>query len=378
MSHCYHRFVFFLPGFDPRGASFYHQLFKDSASDQGQLRQINYVVDDRKRLSSLIHQWKVSASSQSTCADTVVTHFSWDDIVRAYWPKGLLSVLRAFVALLPLHYFGGGVLRIKRLGAKGPFYSALIPMLVILCAAFLGLLVLGLLHTVGAPLLVGMLVSPFVFFLTLKVADRLKVFWLLRIYHFVALWGWRKVPELDARLERWSLALKAALADDDTDEVIFVGHSIGVLLLIDVLSRLPLDANTQKLKVLSLGHSVPLMVEMPAPWFKEKVDRVSRMNLSFYDVTAAMDGASFYGVSPLYSAKKDTAQCYSARFFDLFSDESYSKIRRDPYRMHFQYFHPTEKVGLMDFPWLVFSPGDLEDKFEKYPEARIDMMKGVR
>ena len=92
------RQVFYLSGFDPRGAAFYHRLYHEESAAQAKLHHADIQVGDRSRLSKHHNRWKIHASwpNQSGSKQEVDAdyHFlNWDDIVRQYWQTNLFKLI---------------------------------------------------------------------------------------------------------------------------------------------------------------------------------------------------------------------------------------------------------------------------------------------
>ena len=88
------REVFYLSGYDPRGARYYHGLYKKESAKQAKVDDVKIVVSSGKRSSK--HQ-------QSTQNNY---HFlEWDDIIRKRWNSTLLSLFLDFFFYENLSFF---------------------------------------------------------------------------------------------------------------------------------------------------------------------------------------------------------------------------------------------------------------------------------
>ena len=88
------RHVFFFSGFDPKGSAYYHRLYAAGAAQQRQATGHSIQVGPRER-TDVRHAQRWQVEWQPGTAEQVHTTFeflTWDDLVRAHWPKGILGV----------------------------------------------------------------------------------------------------------------------------------------------------------------------------------------------------------------------------------------------------------------------------------------------
>ena len=55
------RRVHYFPGFDPRGARFYHQLYQEEAPKQAALNGAEFEVSKRERINAHVSCWSIKA-----------------------------------------------------------------------------------------------------------------------------------------------------------------------------------------------------------------------------------------------------------------------------------------------------------------------------
>ena len=109
------RAVFYIPGFDPRGASYYHKLLKVEASSQAVVRKLTYQFSSRRRLSSRLHCWDIQTDSLNNKTNTSFFFCAWDDVVRTYWPRSVFALCLVVLHNLPLDYFSGRFYRVTKM-----------------------------------------------------------------------------------------------------------------------------------------------------------------------------------------------------------------------------------------------------------------------
>ena len=372
------RTVFYLPGFDPRGAKFYHRLYREQAEKQQSVNGLAINVGKRGRIDNAEHQWRVSARDKDGGnADVDYHYLAWDDIVRMHWVKSPVSILLGAFRAFKVFVLSGGVVRGARLN-RYTVITLLYPLLFI----FFGLALMILLSLVvfiivpeayrfGSVVPMGLL-WYFGYPFWVRIGDRINAFWLLRIDLFIDAWVHVGDAKLESRLDQFSARIAEELSNSAGKEVVIIGHSVGAILLVPVLARLKQRGiDLSRLRIITLGHCTPLVLELRASYRYETDVRevAATKGLEWYDFSAARDGASFFGLSPLYRPERageaqSKVRCYSARFHTLFSQSDYAELRKDRYRMHFQYLMATDRPGLMDYFRFTAGPQSIPEQFK--------------
>ncbi|OYY73972.1 MAG: hypothetical protein B7Y40_06865 [Gammaproteobacteria bacterium 28-57-27] len=374
------RHVIYLSGFDPRGASFYHRIYRTDSQRQAEINGMTFSVGRRHKCSPVSHHWDIQSTSGEHETFTRYEFMAWDDIVRAHWPQGyaalLLATLKANLAYVP----SGTLAKVGRT-SRPPFITGLYPLSFMPTALLLGAgitwgvsaLSMGLAGLVPA-VLMGLGAGAATLALTQRLGERINVFWLLRLYAFAAHWVRDGVPELEQRLDRFAERVQSALDDSSNDEVLIVGHSVGAILAMSVTARVLKAGSAEnrtenRLSLLTMGECIPLVSFLPgATDYRNDLERVGNSHERYWaDFTAAMDGACFPLVNPvtasgLTQAEGTAPHILSTRFHTLFTPEHYRRIRRNWYRMHFQYIMSTDQQGLFDYFAITAGAEKLEER----------------
>ena len=365
------RHVLFLAGFDPKGASYYHGLYRREAVKQGQVTAVEYLVGPRRTGPGGNAFWSVESRSCGTHAavQTTMEHLRWDDLIRNEWPKGPLQVLWGSV-LAYGHALASGrslgrVWRVAPMTLFSLAWPALCWLGALLLASMLGLGVMFFLLYASAGAvssgwagLAGAAAGFCLLALALRLEKKWNTTWLLRIYRFADRWARGQLPGLDARLKEMTKRLDAAMADPDTDEVLVVGYSVGSMLAVSLISRW-LERSPQvaigRLSLLTLGHCIPLLALMPkASAFRKELGAVAdEVALHWVDVSSPTDWGSFALADPVPLSLKRKAKnprlMASPRFHTLFEAQRYMALRKDKRRIHLQYLMSGEQPGGYDY-----------------------------
>ena len=380
------RLVFYFSGFDPRGPAHYHTLYGEQAKLHAPLNGLDLSVSKRRRSGKLANAWTISANNGETTTD--YEFLRWDDIIRNRWPKNEVDLLKSAV---PTYWV---FLRANLVGKllKIAWPSALTVSYPII--AFLGLLLPGLLLAaaaavlpwiVGWPWWAGILPPAGILTGTIALGrvldERFRSFWLLRVYGTMQPWVYGKIPELDERIREFARDMVEKIRASDADEVILVGHSVGTILTIPLVAKLlelepELGMRGPAFGLVSLGNCIPLVSLLPGSVkFREDLQTVATApGVRWLDFSARRDGASVTQVDPLkISGISRPAgipvrpRQFPVRIVKMFPPDVYAVIKKDIFRIHFQYIMAGELLTDYDFFAITAGPLSLAERFPEAP-----------
>lgn len=368
----FRRRVFYIPGYDPFHPRRYRELYRKEGAEQARLS--GYALALMPKTTPGPYGWHTSALIGGQEAEADIEVLVWSDIVKRSMsetiPATYMQLLRTAWA-----YIGSGALfRLAGL-RKGPMIAALYPIVFLLLQLlFVGLLGWGLgalaarlTHwTAGVAVFAAVVWQGLRWF---RAKDN-KVFawYLMHDYAYSAQAGGANPPELEARMDQFRVAIRAAL-DEGYDEVLVVGHSsgahLGVSILADLIRKgLPEDASA--LAFLSLGHVVPMVSFLPkAQRLRADLRYLSaRPELTWIDVTAPGDGCAFalcdpVAVTGVAPEDKRWPLVVSAAFSQTLSPEKQAELKRRYFRLHFQYLCAFDALsgGPNDYDYFQITAG---------------------
>ncbi|GAA3528159.1 hypothetical protein [Zobellella aerophila] len=363
------RQVFYISGFDPRGAAHYHALYRSQAAKQAEGHGLAIEVSRRRRLSAHLHQWQLDTRHTRSRYNFL----SWDDIIRANWTRGWPAIFTDLCYCLWVYIATGRILAFARASRKqmlAGLYPVLFVLLALTASGYLGYLASTLppfpalpggldsiLRSLLAALVCCLAISGF-----MGLGNRLAVFWLLRIYAFSAKWARGDIPGLDQRISVFADEISRAIEDTDNEEVVIIAHSVGTMLVVLVMARVLAHIQDRqpfahrRVVLITLGHCIPLLSFQPsAKPFRQALQRLGQdARLLWLDYSAPTDGACFPLLDPVTScglirAREAGPRILSPRFFTLYHADHYKRLRRAWYTMHFLYLMATDKAGPYDF-----------------------------
>ncbi len=378
------RHVFYFSGFDPRGPAHYHALYGTESKLQAPLNGLDLTVGKRRRIGKLANAWKISLPNGG--AETEYEFLRWDDIIRAHWPKNEVELFKTAV---PVYWVGlwdnlpGKLLKIAWPSALTITYPIV---------AFLGSLIIGLMLAAavtvmavmaGFPWWTGLLPGAVVFaggvWLGRWQDNRFRSYWLLRTYGLMLPWACGKRPVVDDRIREFAAYIVEKLRTSDADEVLLVGHSAGSILTVPLVSEMlrldpALGTRGPTFALVSLGNCIPILSMLSgSEKLREDLATVATApGVRWLDFSAKRDGASLTQVDPLAVSGISRPPGipvrplqFPVRIVKMFSPEAYAAIKRDIFRVHFQYIMAGELLTDYDFFAITAGPISLA---ERYPE----------
>lgn len=356
------RRVHYLSGFDPRGAAHYHRLCRDQAQ-AGQGSGAHLQVSARRRLGDDVHTWDVVASvpARGAQAEAVVhtehQFMSWDRVIREFWPRGLWGLVVAWCQAYRVMLFDIGVRRPRAIFPKAVLTGAL-PLVFVLVGLLLGMAGGYVAWRLGGGPLLALPVAGGLWAGWAWLGQQFRLWWLLRIYAFVMRFAKAPPPSLQARVRAMAEQIIERQRTDPVAEVVLVAHSIGTLVLVDLLTQLQADARWRALRpgtktcVLTLGQCYPFVTLTPhAQAFRERLQRLcADPELCWLDVTALIDPLCFYRAHPLAgTGLQSEAHLWpvtlTAHFKAMYPAVQWRAIKRDKLQTHFLYLMAPQLPG---------------------------------
>jgi hypothetical protein len=353
------RKVFYLGGFDPRGARYYHALHRQALERWAELTGKDILVSNRKRTSDVRHDWEVRNRT-----DDAVTRYSflrWEDLVSRAWIRSPLELARRAARA-----FLGNIRHLDRHWLRtlprGPivtlFYPFVLPVLMPLLFGFAAGLLAGIWLPWPAALAVALLGAA----AAVPLLARARTGWLLRFFIFNAELAEREDdPALSERLDAFADEIAAEL-DRGWDEILLVAHSNGCILAVPVMARLLERRGGEmpdRFTLVTLGHCIPLLAgRHDAVHFRERLRELSRAHFEWLDIGSPPDGAAFHAVNPMLMVTDDPrphVDQLSPRFHLFYDPDTYHKGLANKYEVHFDYLRVGDRVSPIDYGSLTAS-----------------------
>lgn len=365
------RKIFYLSGFDPRGARFYHQLYAEQAALYGATAGCEIDVGKRRRQPPHSVAWTIEDRTNDSSTDYVF--LGWDDVVRAHWVKNPLGLLKRSVSAYWnfTRLLDWPIVKTFPWGVRFAFYypgisTILLPVLFGLLLALPLILLLGAAWGVPAAVVVGIAVAMFV-------VKKIQGFWLLRFIIFNdTLAGDRLPPDVDDRLAEFADQIRASF-DEDWDEILFVTHSNGSIMAVPIMERLIGKTGgslPDRFSLVTLGSCIALIGNRKdSHRFHGLLEKVGQADFRWLDIGSITDGACIAGIDPCIScAEPRRARLFqtSPRWFKYCDPDKYEARRRNKYETHFDYLRTFDRISPLDYLAISSGPRPLAASIEAF------------
>jgi pimeloyl-ACP methyl ester carboxylesterase len=318
--------------------------------------------------------WTVTARAGDWQVEAVHEALLWDDIVRGDFkralPARLLDAARVY-----LDYIATGTM--FRYVAANPRYATffLFPVFALALFAVAGWLVARLLTGWGglegvAAAAVGLVVGLAVFYVLLQwPGRRWRVEQLLDDWICAHDYLRGRRPDIDARLERFADALVARSRAGGADEIVLVGHSLGAMLVLDLLVRaLARDGDLGRrgaaLCVLTVGATIPKFALHPrAQEMRRKIARIAaEPSIAWTEYQSRDDTISFYKFDPVALRRipgdrlDGKPVIRRVQIHDMLQPETFARCRRNVLRLHYRSVMANDRRAPYDYFMMVAGP----------------------
>jgi pimeloyl-ACP methyl ester carboxylesterase len=372
------RAVFFIGGYEPKTPKvFFSRLFKQIShfdalwGYRSEVSSVDTTQDNEVGVVSISthaaeKNWSTSTDFSFLCLDKVVLR----DFARPM-PIRLFYYARSFADFV---VSGAAFQFFKKAWRFGLYF--IYPFLVLISFALVACIVALLSFKWFGPAsgLVGVLV--FVLAL-LGVGQRWSINHLMDLWSFSLDFLRGRRADADAMLQRFAETVVARARAESYDEVILIGHSTGGLLMIDVAARcLSLDetfaCSARKVVLLTLGSTALKAGYHPAgKRFRKSVEQlINDDKLAWVEIQCLTDAINFYRTDPVAEMGLETKadQVFpivrSIKIRDMLQYDAYARIRRNFFRVHYQYVCANTKPYWYDFFQICCGPTFLSERVE--------------
>jgi hypothetical protein len=380
----FRRHVLYIPGYDPFPPRRYRELYRKEGAAQAAISGYELTVKGRPGAG---HGWTVTGRFGRHQGEALVEVLVWSDLVKGSMERGVAGTYWLFLRSLWVYGASGALWHLLRL-RKGPMIAALYPAVLLVLQALVALGVGWLLVWLldGLPLGLNWVVAAVAGYAVLegfrRMDRRLYVYYLMHDYAFTGIAGGAYPPALEERLAAFRARIREAL-ESGVDEVLVVGHSSGVHLAVSVLADLIREGvpKLPALGFLSLGQAVPMASFLPkAGRLRADLAYLSmREELTWVDVSAPGDGCSFALCDPVaVTGVAPEGQRWplvmSAAFSKTLSPERWKSLKRQFFRLHFQYMCAFDRPRGYDYFRITAGHRTLADRYRSrsHSTGRID------
>ncbi|MGE3145974.1 MAG: hypothetical protein AB7K35_10340 [Pseudorhodoplanes sp.] len=369
------RCIFFIGGYEPIPPDRAHERFKRELQRFEKTWNVSCTVSDAEVTpDGAIAAWRVHTAGPDWSTDSEYRALIWSDFVlqdfaRSDWvrvPRGISAFADFIVSGTAWRYF-------KVNWRYGLFFAY--PLLLLIAFAMLAIMVAPAIERYGfsIPLIlhpfiafavfVGLVAGPGRFLLLSYMLDD----W---IFGSDVIHGSRK--GFEERVDAFAADIEAKLKQGGYDEYVFIGHSLGCAIKLEVIDRVmarmpEFGKNGERLNVCSTGSSVLKIAFHPvAEAFRDALARVSRNPAIFWiEYQTLVDVISFYKVNPVTAVGlPDTGSpvIQKVRVRHMLEEKTYRKFKGNFFRLHRQLVMGNDRRYFYDYFMVCCGPYRLDTR----------------
>lgn len=346
--------VYYLSGFDPRGARFYHRLYKEEAKNSATLSGAEITVGKRTILNKLVCQWKIDAVWNGAEHSTDYRFLTWDDVIKQFWVSNIGVLIFKSIPMYWSHIQCRLFAKFRQ-AARGPYICSIYPAVFVsiaaiataLMAVLVSLLANFLFNYVLLNAVLAIATTYFMMKFFNNLGEKLNVWWILQTYFFISQWGEKPLPNIEQRNNEFAEQIIQDQLESPADEILLVGHCVGTMMAIAVIDNI---INRQhaalkgKLSIITLGQCMCYLSYIPtALHFRASLQNVvNNETFPWVNFGARADPLCFEQVSPAVAdGVHITCQhrpCnVTVKPYLMFTPEKYANLKKNKLRVHFQY-----------------------------------------
>src|SRR6266478_1430422 len=176
-------------------------------------------------------------------------------------------------------------------------------------------------------------------------------------------------PDIDARLDRFAETLLARAREGGLDEIVLVGHSLGAMLVLDVIVRaLARDAGFARrgaaVSVLTIGATIPKSALPPrAQAIRARIARVvAEPSVAWTEYQSRADTISFYKFDPVSLRRIDDDRLDGkpvirrVQIHDMLLPETFERCRTHVLRLHYRSVMANDRRAPYDYFLMACGP----------------------
>ena len=356
------RAVFFIGGYDPKSPeAFYDRLDKEAGRyeilrnvevDGGEIKTRNTVT---KRTFETRHD-----------GSTVQTDFqfvSLDDIVLKDFDQTFLIRLRRYLNTFSDYMISGTGFAFINHAWRFSLYF-FYPFIMLLVGTLASAAVASMIWNSGVSL--AWLTAPVIFLATFSafiqmIAKKYFVLHLMDLWSFSRDFIYRSRADIDEKLQSVSAVVAHAANSGDYDEIVLVGHSTGGALILDVAYRAihQLNKRATSITVLTVGSTaLKIGLHPKADWFRQQIQALNDdSRLHWVEYQCRTDLINFFNTHPSELMRVSNASkpnIHAIRIKHMIGDKTYKRIKRNFFRVHYQFVFGNTKHYHYDFPDICF------------------------
>ena len=207
---------------------------------------------------------------------------------------------------------------------------------------------------------------------------------LMDLWSFSSEYLYRRRPDMDEKLDRLADQIFQAASSDAYDEVLTIGHSTGGALILDATARAmerhpEYAVHASKVVVLTVGSTALKIGLHPfAGWYRNRLENLfANSDTRWMEWQCITDVINFHGTDPsklmgFGDRMQQKINVKSLRVREMVDRAVYMRIKRNYFRVHYQFVYANTQKYIYDFPAICFGPVSLPSRVDGGLNRGID------
>jgi hypothetical protein len=389
------RHVFYVEGYDPRGAEGYHRLFARELKRFTKTWDIEASASELVVDSEDIAHWTVATQGANWQTLTRYEFVRFEHVVNAGARRPMARQIARTLHWMFDDLASGALWRTVRAAwrfalhlmvVQAPLVGWLAVTIAAGCGA--GFALARATASVPAGIIAGAVVAAALLALLRPLNERSVLLQVANGWPLMRDFARGRPSGYDRPVEAFARQLVAAARAGEADEIIIVGHSAGGLTAPIVTTRaLELDPDLgrhgPRVTLLTIGSLLPAFALHPAA--ERMRAAVRRLALEpavrWVDCQARKDIMNFWDFDPVAGVGVDVGTAgtnpmvWPVRLRDMLTDAAYDRVRASQFRMHYQYVMANDRRAPYDYFMLVCGPVEV-GRWAKEPDAMVKRFGG--
>jgi len=370
------RHVFYVEGYDPRGAEGYYDIFRRSWKRCPRVWHFAGKLGELVLDSELLAHWDIEAAGPNWQVVTRYEFLRLEGVIGANMADPMWRQVPRAIVWMVDDLVSGTTARIFRAAWRFGLHLLYFQVLLLLWLALsvtggwlAGLAAASFGVPVPAATAIGGLIALICFLLLRPLADRLQVVQINSCWPYLREFARGHASAFDAPIDCYAARIVAAARGNQCDEIVVVGHSAAGVTACAVTARaFELDPEVGRygpqIVLLTLGSVMPAAALHPAARrMRAVIARIaSEPSLSWIDCVSRKDVMNFWDFDPVagtgveVGAERCNPLVWQVRFKDVVSPEYYRRLRMSFFRLHYQFIMSGDRPAPYDYPMLVAGP----------------------
>ncbi len=367
------RAVFFIGGFDPKSPDAFFNTLNRETKRYEELWDTQVKFSPPKNIDTDVSLTRYTCRSKNNdWSGSVETDFhflSLDDIVLKDFARPLLIRLGKYVQSWASYVFSSTAFSFIHHAWRFALYFAY-PAVMLFFAIAMSFIIAN--FAAAAPFPFAWLAANIVFiasfFLMVKLGgNRYHVLHLMDLWSFSYDFIVQNRSDITDKLDRLADTIARQLTKTTYDEVLFIGHSTGGALILDTVS-LAVEKHPNFLKkyngvnILTLGSTtLKIGLHPKAGWFRQRLNKLFLSpKIKWVEYQCLTDVINFHRTDPAELMEIQTTPIIrNIKIREMLDSKTYARIKRNFFRVHYQFVFGNTKPYHFDFLAICFGPTDL-------------------